>query len=59
MPKQELFSVLFMNNDQPTTCGVCGSTQIHECLRKNCRRTFVTITDKEFQENDFSFEELH
>ena len=72
MPQQELFSSLFMNNDQPMTCPNCGAhteiifdlshsidqTQIHECVNKNCKEVFVSVSDKEFEQNDFSFENV-
>jgi hypothetical protein len=60
--RNNLFDIVYLVNDQPTTCGKCGSrtnvifdlshsndgTQIHECLSESCKAIFVTMEDKEF-----------
>ena len=45
----------YLLDDQPTTCGKCGSrtnfeevhedTQIHECLNLDCGYKFTTVDD--------------
>lgn len=64
-----MFTEVFLNNDQPMTCPVCGSrtdilfdlghsinqTQIHECLSENCKMIFVSERDLEFERNGYSF----
>ncbi len=65
-----LYDIVFLNNDQPMTCPLCGrrtdiifdlghsilQTQIHECLSENCKYVFASETDLEFEQNGYSFE---
>lgn len=49
---------IYILNDQPTTCGICGSStdfeditdtsQFHECLNPYCGYQFLAEIDEEF-----------
>ncbi len=59
---KNLFQVIFLMNDQPTTCPYCGSTtnvifdlshsiaktEIHECPDEKCKAIFVMDDDEAF-----------
>jgi len=51
---------IYILNDQPTICGICGSitdfedvddkTQLHQCLNPACGYKFITEEDENFSE---------
>ena len=55
----DIYQEIYLRGDQPTTCPICGNRaeilldlshinnqpQIHNCMSKNCKFTFVEETD--------------
>ncbi len=71
-PGQDLFNDLYMFNDQPAICPICGArsdiildmshtidkTEVHRCNSAKCQHEFVMVFDEEFERLGFSYSKL-